>query len=208
MIIKHLLGKIKINVVQCTVEVGMLPRLFCLKMARMRGIYGVAQLARWRLTLISARANQRSNLVDVSSACRGELQRRGGPTGMCNTARPPSSSFNLSLSLSLSFLCSPRDFLKSLFQARPRTGRGARPAFLQSDTTLLNLNLLRSSANRRLAREKYFKKERAFLVIVSSQPGYSNLANLIPGKLDPEELFYRRSCTLMQADGLVKVNKI
>lgn len=91
--------------------------------------------------------------------------------------------------------------------ARPRTGRGARPAFLPSDTTLLNLNLLQSSANRRLAaREKYFKKERAFLVIVSSQPGYSNLANLLPGKLDPEELFYRRSCTLIQNDGLVKVN--
>lgn len=92
------MGKIKINVVQRTVELGMLPRLFCLKIARMRGIYGVAQLARWRLTLISVRANQRSNLVDVSSACRGELQRRGGPTGMCNTARPPSSPFNLSLS--------------------------------------------------------------------------------------------------------------
>lgn len=117
-----------------------------------------------------------------------------------------SSSF--SFSVSLSFLCSPRDFLKSLFQARPRTGRGARPAFLPSDTTLLNLNLLRSSANRRLAaREKYFKKERAFLVIVSSQPGYSNLANLLPGKLDPE-LFHWRSCTLIQNDGLVKVNKM
>lgn len=98
------MGKIKINVVQRTVELGMLPRLFCLKIARMRGIYGVAQLARWRLTLISVRANQRSNLVDVSSACRGELQRRGGPTGMCNTARPPSSPFNLSLSLSLLLL--------------------------------------------------------------------------------------------------------
>ena len=108
------MGKIKINVVQRTVELGMLPRLFCLKMVRMRGIYGVAQLARWRLTLISVRANQRSNLVDVSSACRGELQRRGGPTGMCNTARPPSSSFNLSLFLSLSL--SP-PFSLSLFRS-------------------------------------------------------------------------------------------
>lgn len=106
------MGKIKINVVQRTVELGMLPRLFCLKIARMRGIYGVAQLARWRLTLISVRANQRSNLVDVSSACRGELQRRGGPTGMCNTARPPSSPFNLSLSLS-----SPPSLSLSLFRS-------------------------------------------------------------------------------------------
>ena len=108
------MGKIKINVVQRTVELGMLPRLFCLKMVRMRGIYGVAQLARWRLTLISVRANQRSNLVDVSSACRGELQRRGGPTGMCNTARLPSSPFNLSLFLSLSL--SP-PFSLSLFRS-------------------------------------------------------------------------------------------
>lgn len=144
---------------------------------------------------------------------RGEVDRL-----VCATRPdpPPLHLISLSLSLfssfsfsvSLSFLCSPRDFLKSLFQARPRTGRGARPAFLPSDTTLLNLNLLRSSANRRLAaREKYFKKERAFLVIVSSQPGYSNLANLLPGKLDPE-LFHWRSCTLIQNDGLVKVNKM
>lgn len=107
-------------------------RLSRLRAVRMRGAYGGAQLASRRLTSISARANQRLNLVDVSSACRGELQRRGGPTGMCNTARrpPPPLSFTLFLyfssSLFLSFPCSPRDFLKSLFQARPRTGRGAR----------------------------------------------------------------------------------
>lgn len=128
---------------------------------------------------------------------------------------PPFSSIqslSFSFSLLLSLLCSPRDFLKSLFQARPRTGRGARPAFLPSDT---NASKFESSTEQcestaRRAREKYFKKERAFLVIVSSQPGYSNLAKLLPGKLDPVQSLRRRSCTLIthaRRRGLVKVRE-
>lgn len=129
-------------------------RLVRLEVARMRGTQSGLQLARRRLTLASARANQRPNLVDVSSACRGELQRRGGPTGMCNTASPPSPPFSLSLSLSLSFFrsCALHATSSNLYFRLDRELVEARgPLFYRPIRTLLNLNLLRSSANRRLA---------------------------------------------------------
>lgn len=94
-----LLFEIENNVIQRTVEAGMPARLFCLEVARMRRSFSVTQLARRCLTSISTLANQRSSFVDVSPACRGELQRRGGPTGMCNTASPPPFSLLLSHSL-------------------------------------------------------------------------------------------------------------
>ena len=131
---------------------------------------GDAQLASRRLTSVLARTNQRSRLVDVNSACRGKLQRRGGLTGMCNTARPslllfihPLSLF-LSLSVSLSFVPVLSTRLPQIFisGSTANWSRRARPAFLPSDTTLLNLNLLREAqcANRRLAaREKKRKKK-------------------------------------------------
>ena len=141
-----------------------------LEVVRMRGAYGDAQLAGRRLTLVSARANQRSNLVDVNSACRGKLQRRGGLTGMCNTARPsrllsihPLSLF-LSLSVSLSFVPVLSTRLPQIFisGSTANWSRRARPAFLPSDTTLLNLNLLREAqcANRRLAAREKKRKEK------------------------------------------------